>query len=366
MGHNSNVKRLARRLALAWAGATLGLQTAAAFTSLYVFGDGVSTTTNGPGGSLYYGNRYCNGRVWVEVLAQRQGLPFIHARNWSFFGHYSPNLVTNVTAFVPPPDANTALFVVWVNNADFVFNLENYAPFNNSNLATWTNANRRSLSNHWQAIQILHAKGARTLILPNAVDVTQVPFYNGLDAASRSFVRARILEFNAGLVTLLNQARATLPGLVIYMPDFFELLESILVNPSAYGLTNAIYEGKHVDALSDPRLGDKSLNGPGAHYLFWDYLDPSAKAQAIMANLVQQMIAPVRLAGVVAQAASNRLDVLDMPIGRDGTVETSTNLVHWTAALGFTGSATQQSLWVPAAGSTRFYRLWFPFTWSWP
>ena len=41
----------------------------AQFTSLYTFGDGVSTTTNGPGGVYYHGNRFTNGRVWVEVLA---------------------------------------------------------------------------------------------------------------------------------------------------------------------------------------------------------------------------------------------------------------------------------------------------------
>ena len=49
----------------------------AAFTSFYVFGDSISSTTNGGGGTYYYGTnglRWSNGRVWVEVLAQRQGL----------------------------------------------------------------------------------------------------------------------------------------------------------------------------------------------------------------------------------------------------------------------------------------------------
>jgi len=46
-----------------------------AFTSLYIFGDGVSTTTtNSFAGPLYYGRRFSNGRVWVEVLAQQLGL----------------------------------------------------------------------------------------------------------------------------------------------------------------------------------------------------------------------------------------------------------------------------------------------------
>ena len=50
----------------------------AAFTSLYVFGDTVSSTTSNvlsyPESTFYYGQRFSNGRAWVEVLAQRQGL----------------------------------------------------------------------------------------------------------------------------------------------------------------------------------------------------------------------------------------------------------------------------------------------------
>ena len=55
---------------------TLVFPANAAFTSLYIFGDGVSTTTtNGSAGLLpYYGLRKSNGRVWVELLAQQLNL----------------------------------------------------------------------------------------------------------------------------------------------------------------------------------------------------------------------------------------------------------------------------------------------------
>src|SRR5262245_37815815 len=103
----------------------------AAVTSLYAFGDGVSTTTNNTNPSvayLYYGHRFCNGRVWVEVLAQRQGVAYDANKNWSYFGHYSSDLLTNLNRFTAPPDANTALFVVWVCNADFVYDLNHIDP----------------------------------------------------------------------------------------------------------------------------------------------------------------------------------------------------------------------------------------------
>jgi len=45
--------------------------------------------------------------VWVEVLAQRQGLNYESSKNWSYYGHYSANLVTNVNSFAAPTNANT-------------------------------------------------------------------------------------------------------------------------------------------------------------------------------------------------------------------------------------------------------------------
>jgi len=63
----------------------------AAFTSLNVFGDSLSSTTsNSASGTLatnYFGKRYSNGRVWVEVLAQQQGLPYVASNNISYFGN---------------------------------------------------------------------------------------------------------------------------------------------------------------------------------------------------------------------------------------------------------------------------------------
>lgn len=338
----------------------------AALTSLYVFGDGVSTTTNGPGGAYYHGNRYCNGRVWVEVLAQRQGLAYDPDQNWSFFGHYSPNLVTNVGKFVPSVDVSTALFIIWVGNADFVYNVSHYAPYTTNNLAVWTNAINQSLSNHFTAIQTLYAKGARTLVMPNAVDLTKVPFYVGLSAANKSFIRQRVIEFNLGFATRLNQARAAFTNLTILSPDIFTLFENFLARPGDYGLTNVLSGGQSIDALSDPALANKSLNGPGANYIFWDYLDPSAKAQAVMADVIQQLVAPTRIAGLAPLAAGNRLDFANLPLGLGGFVEESTNFVNWAPAQTIPGTNAPQTIVLPTTGPLQFYRLRFPHAWSWP
>jgi len=113
----------------------------AAFTSLYVFGDCISATTNNTSGlPYYYGQRYSNGRVWVEVLAQRQGLIFDTNKNWSYFYNSSTSLVANVSSFNAPSDASNALFVIWVNCADLWFP----AKYSGTNMNSWTNAINQS------------------------------------------------------------------------------------------------------------------------------------------------------------------------------------------------------------------------------
>jgi phospholipase/lecithinase/hemolysin len=342
----------------------VGLQAQAAFTSLYVFGDGVSTTTNNTlGGSLYYGQRYSNGRVWVEVLAERQGLTYESNKNWSYFGDYSSDLLANLNNFPAPADANTALFVVWVINADFVYNVNTYPT---DDTVAWSNAVIQSVTNQWRAITNLYAKGARTLIMPNAVDLMKVPAYVYTPSADKTFVQQRIVDFNIAFAGMLNQARTSFSNLTIYAPDLFSLLNDIVTNSASYGLTNALLDGQSVAALDDPMLQDFSLNGPGTNHIFWDDLDPSAKAHAVLADVVQQLISPVRFSKIIPTTGSNRLEVVNIPIGRNGLLESSTNLLDWTVVQSCESTNTTRTFFVPRSDSHTFYRLRFPLAWTWP
>jgi hypothetical protein len=74
--------------------------------------------TNGPGGTSFYGNRYSNGRVWVEVLAQQQGMGLIPSpmsttystNNLSYFGNTSTDHGDKCQQ-LSPTNATNALFV---------------------------------------------------------------------------------------------------------------------------------------------------------------------------------------------------------------------------------------------------------------
>ena len=53
-------------------------------------------------------------------------------------------------------------------------------------MSQWTNAINQSQTNHYKAVTNLYfAKGARTLIMPNVVDISTIPDFNtSVNAAS--------------------------------------------------------------------------------------------------------------------------------------------------------------------------------------
>ena len=393
-----------------WLVASTVFTASAAFSSLYVFGDALSSTTDNPDASDYYNHRYSNGRVWVEVLAQRQGLIYDATKNISYWDHNSSNLVKELKNFTAPADVASDLFIVWVCNAD-TFDATSTA-INSQNtdanllLNQFMGANNQAQAYHLQIITNLYAKGVRNLILPNVVDISEIPAFNNGNLTS--VLRGGCVDYNAKFANTINQAIVLCPGLTIYAPDFYSLLNNVLTNAASYGLTNALSGGFSIDALDSLYVKPPTiLNGPGTNYIFWDPQDPTAMFHEIIADIAQQIISPVQISALKQINGSNRLDVVNMPVGLNGFLDGSTNPVpgSWTLVTGFNSTNTTQSLFVatpplvigfgppgsggsggpPTPGSgtdtnsvsntnlipyfisaSQFYRLRFPYAWNWP
>lgn len=361
------------------------------FKALYVFGDGLSTTTDNPSvGSNYYGQRYSNGRVWVEVLSQRQGLTYSASKNNSYWDHNSAQTVTDVKNFTAPSDATNDLFIVWVCNAD-TYDAAVAQPA--LSFAQWQATNSLSQTNHLQIITNLYAKGVRTLILPNAVDISEIPAFNAGSLAPG--MHAGCVDYNMKFSNTVSKARALCPNLKIYALDFSVLLNKVLTNAASYGLTNVLAGGYSIDALDAYNYGHphSATNGYGTNYIFWDLQDPTAKFHEVMADVVQQSISPVQISRITALTGSNRLDVVNGPAGLNGFVDGCTNLTlpNWAVIQNINNTTTNFSVYVPTPppitnslqmvpayqglpepGGTpivialEFYRLRFPYAWSWP
>ncbi|MDR3459187.1 MAG: SGNH/GDSL hydrolase family protein [Verrucomicrobiae bacterium] len=339
----------------------------AAFNALYVFGDSLSTTTNNvqvfPQSTNYYGRRFCNGRVWVECLAEQQGILYDSNKNWSFFDCGSGDVVTNVAHFNPPTSISNALVVIWVNNAD----LYDEALNNDTLAAEWANAINVSQTNYFKAVTNLYfAKNVRTLVLPNAADISKVPYFNHY--AQTNFIRQQCQNYNAALANTVKRIRTTCPALTVYTPDIFSLVDDLFANPADYGLTNVLKNGISIDALDDPNLKNLTLNGPGGNYIFWDFLDPTARTHAVIGNFVQESIAPAQLTGIAPVDSNYRLDLVNVPVGLNGTVLYATNVTSaaWLTNSTFSSLTLTQGVLVTPTNSQRFYRVKFPYAWTWP
>jgi len=270
---------------------------------------------------------------------------------------------------------------------------------NSQNYLYPTNANLLSQTNHLQIITNLYAKGVRTLILPNSVDLSKIPSFNAGKASTN--IHSGCVDYNIRFSNTINQARALCPGLKIYTPDFFTLLNNVLTNSAAYGLTNALSsKGYSIDAYDDPNIVTLTLTNAGTNYIFWDAHDPTAKFHEVIADIAQQLISPVRISGITVFNGSNRLDVVNVPVGLNGFVEGCTNLLpaNWISATNITSITTTQSVFVAQVATTnvgsaffggtdtmkpadagpgllggptppyimQYYRLRFPYAWNWP
>lgn len=342
----------------------------AGFSSVYVFGDGVCNTNVPPTGTApYYGNRYCNGKVWVEVLSAWQGETLIGANNVSFFGHGSAELKTSVQAFPAPPDAATSLFIVWCNDADYVDAIGAVIDYPFGDLEPWTQLAATSISDHLIALGTLYNKGAREIVLPLAVDVMSIPFYNEIEQVDRVFARSRIIEYNTQFKAAMLGFMASKPGLKIHLPDTFSFFEQVLANPGRYGMINPSREVGNAGGLDS---GDPALNGAGAQYVFWDDYHPTARFQMHLAAFIQQIISPLKVNSILLTGGNVQMQLANVPLGRAGSILGSPNLQppwvqDWTINEPFVeGGSTTKTYAFAASGAKRFYRAAFPVVWTWP
>jgi len=351
----------------------------AGFSFIYVFGDGVSNTNNVPtegGPANYHQNRYCNGRVFVEVLSVWQGVAFDTTKNKSNFGNDSSKLITNVnildlSALTEQQKAD-ALFVVWANNADFVdFTSDEPTPWTNP--APWDAMTSTSIANHVTAITSLYDKGARKIVMPNAVDVLRTPFYNAFRVANSvdyGLARLRIGGkggYNEQFKSAMKALMASKPGLEILLPDTFAFFDQVLANPAAFGMVN--YNDSNAGGIDS---GDPALNGIGAQYVFWDDYHPTAKFQMHLAAFIQQILSPVKVNSLSLSGGNVHLQIANIPLARAGSIQGSANLQPpWTQDLAISepfvaGGSTTKTYSFASSGPRRFYRAAFPVVWTWP
>jgi len=243
------------------------------------------------------GHHFSNGATWIEQFARSQGLagsvrPAYQSpgqgTNYAVGGArayedgVNVNLSAQVNAFlgevggVAPSDA---LYTIEMGGNDI---RDALVAFPNGHGAILQAANI-SIANN---IAALYAAGARTFIVWRAPNVGLTPAIRRLEAirpGAAQLAAGLTMAFNGGLDGVVAQLSA-LPGIRIVRLDAFGLLQTLVDNPDAFGLTDV------TSACVTPDIPPFACERPD-EFLFWDGIHPTKAVHAIIAQQAALVLA---------------------------------------------------------------------------
>lgn len=291
-------------LSLAAASLFAGAAWALPYSNLYVFGDSLADSGNNAavfdanfgglrtpsgGGPLvptapYASNRYSNGKVWVEYLADNLGLAaqpsLLGGTNYAYGGArtgpagsgFPFSLTDQVNSFLFTHGgvaAGSALFVVegGGNDARDIF----LAAAGGQDVSTMIQGYALNVT---AMLTKLSLAGADQFLLWNVPDIGKIPAI-ALQGAGASGLASNVAAaMNQALLAelaLLDQS--VIDGLHLF--DAFAAFDDIVADPAAFGFAN----------VSTPCVLSIACLADPAGYFFWDGLHPTTAGHALMAQL---------------------------------------------------------------------------------
>lgn len=300
-----------------------GANAAAVYDRLVVFGDSLSdsgnvyhlTSTNpayhpdpppvvgSPPFQAYYMGRESNGPNWVDQLADRLHLPRATATleggsNYAY-GSARSGFGTNerFPSYTYPPNPSLTVLPTGTQIDAFAAREGHFKP---TDLVTlWVGANDFRdillnlvtvpdvVNNIIQHVRKLNGLGARTIVVPNQVDLSQPPYFRATPYAA--LVHTLTLQFDADLAAQLNVLAAdpTISARIVPV-DEYSAMAKVFADPGAYGFSN----------ITDPALtfdtGTSTFSEvPDVSDYFWyDVIHPTTRGQAIFAEAALAALVP--------------------------------------------------------------------------
>lgn len=296
---------------------------ASAFSQLYVIGDSLSDSGNAsvmyqgvvqqlggppPGSgpavpsSVYYQGRFSNGPVYADVLAERLGLanqPYLlGGGNYAFGGArtdyqiYGPPFLgmldqKNALLAQQLTIDSDALVVVFGGANNLQDLLRGQRTFGSDPPSTIV----ETVQDLDTIIDDLYAAGARNFLVPNAPNLGIVPrvALSGIPNAA-AFGAGASLQLNALLDDMLDDQIAQ--GRNIIKLDVFSLLQGVVANPAAFGITNVTTPCFTGDDLFFTTTNMPAPCATPDSYLFWDTIHPTSRVHEILGEAAFAAVVP--------------------------------------------------------------------------
>ncbi len=293
-------------------------------TQLVVFGDSLSDVGNvyadsisqgllpDPPSPPYYNGRMSNGPIWADYLADGIGAARAQASQAVAGGTgyaYAGSAIgpgqrqrSSIVYNAPPPGQQQLVSNSGKQIDDFLavapgnaFSADQLVLFwsGSQNLLqatltgsvpTGTALVSATLGELQAELRHLSAHGARRIVVPNQIDASSAPFFNGygpnLPAGTKTLLSFLTGQFNTGLASLLGALSAdpTFQAKLypVYVDEAFDLIQA---DPGAYGFDN----------LTVPLAFAQNPSNPGG-YLFWDPIHPTTRGHQVIAQTALRAI----------------------------------------------------------------------------
>lgn len=259
-------------------------------------------TLGSPSFNAYYMGRASNGPNWVDQLADLLGLPRATASleggtNYAYASARS-GAGTNVRFPSPTYPPNPPVTVMRTGaQIDTFAATDAFRP--NDLVTLWVGANdfrdlllgqttiSAIVGNIVQEVKTLNALGARTIVVPNQVDLGLPPINAATPFAP--LVHTLSIQFDALLAVQL-QALMSDPTIFarIVPVDEYAALAAVFADPAAFGFTNVTQPVVTFDSSTGTFSEVSDPNG----YFWFDSIHPTTKAQTIFAEAAFDVLVP--------------------------------------------------------------------------
>jgi outer membrane lipase/esterase len=286
----------------------------AGYSSLFVFGDSLSDSGNNAialapnvtpvpisGNTFiptypYASGQYTNDKVWAQFLASSLGLSadpsLAGGTDWAFGGATTGPVSSDLLAPFPPSLETQAAFFL-LQNGNTAPSSALYVVAGGGNDARDALGNIMSCNGNLGCIQgiiqstaatfamnigtivgELESAGAQNIAVWNTPDVGKAPAVLAQGAGAAAVASLLAFDMNAALL----QAIGSDPDVRLF--DLYGLLDSIIGDPAAFGLTDV------TNACAQFSNCDPST------YLFWDGIHPTSAGQQIIADAMHRLTVP--------------------------------------------------------------------------
>ena len=282
------------------------------YSRLVIFGDSLSDVGNMKQVVPSEPERWSNGKVWVEYLAQKLAIPSANVENHAYGGAMTSGHIAAVQlatdgdssndAQIPvfqalgfseqvasyassSPDilAENTLFALWVGGND----MEIYLKRLQAGDATAPDAGtfvRGAMETLGASYLRLARAGARHFLVVNLPDLATTPLF----ASASSEVQAQVGQLTQAWNQALSQTITQAESAMVHMgmaPTFHRVDVSRFLSSTIEDGIFPDHQGTLV-VLNQRMQRTSSVNTPASDYLWWDSIHPTTRAHELLAKEV--------------------------------------------------------------------------------